>query len=116
MSTATAMQRLRLKRKQDGKCQRCGWPSDYKANCNICKAYFKRKRLMKFKYVRDSKANEIVNKTLYDLMYLKKITTMQLSKALSVSQRTVERWIYAGAIPVQENKDKLEAYFGESCF
>lgn len=123
MTSAECMKRLREKRKQQGKCTRCG-KLIVNGRCSACDEYRKkynevvkaRRRENFISVGRKLKTWKVSNYTLYQLMLERKITTTDLGKALGTYGRTVQRWLYQGSIPKDEMKQKINDYFGEEVF
>lgn len=125
MNAARHMKKLRLKRKEMGKCTRCGGVLiDNK--CSKCieyrKSYNKRRvngnleGEKKIKVVRKLKTWEVTNLTLYNAMKDRNMSVKELAKLTDVSVRTVNRWLYENATPKDFRKQEINEIFGEEIY
>lgn len=59
------------------------------------------------RFVRETNTWEVSNRILYGILLIEDIKLAELAELVGVSARTVQRWVYEGTKPNQENKEKL---------
>ena len=55
---------------------------------------------------------EIKNRIMMGIMYVEDIKVSKLAEEINVDPRSVQRWIYEGAMPSKENIKKIEKILG----
>jgi len=60
---------------------------------------------------RTPKIWSIENRVLYGVMLADNITLLELSREIKVSTRTIQRWVFEGHIPNEQNKEKVCNFF-----
>lgn len=124
LTDAETMKKLRDKRRENNLCTRCGkWIEEeqYKI-CSECREYLRFYKkydippARKETLINRSPVNEIKNKKLYQLMIDYRLSTKNLANKISVTQRSVQRWIFDGLEPKDSNKKEVNEFFGEEIF
>jgi hypothetical protein len=112
MSSKEAMKKIRVCRKKNGLCTRCGkkLPSSYdKVICPTCKTYIKNNKMphpitceehafILFMKKKTPPTGDF-GKKLKKLMLKNIDSPMTLAKSLNVSTKSVDSWLYRNAIP-----------------
>ena len=121
---AINMRKLRKFRSDNHLCTRCGnkLPDDYcKKLCKDCKTYISDYRLpnpitneelafLQFRKRGTPPVGEF-GRRLKTLMLINIESPKTLSVALGVTSRTIERWLYGGAIPLKHRWQEIADYF-----
>lgn len=125
ISCAEYMRLLRVKRKRDGQCSRCGAflttdeIGEGRSCCGICLKYKERyrngeiepKKNTTYFYNRKGTHEKIKRHTLANAMIENKVSVSELSFACAVSARTIERILYSDLPISRKTVTVINRYF-----